>query len=222
MSRKLVLVCLASIMAVILVSMTYGFRRQVLHSTESPNHRYKVEIAQRRFVIERAVYLNAYRNGEPLVGRKLLYTGDFLDSDFRELYPNYAWASESILRIGRNVDDAENQFDGIRVINESPNRIAYLLIETSDNKIVLFDVEARASIDLGFPFYGWLSCQGEFAESEKRFGNAAEMLEAGKRPNQFEVRVNGEGVNIEGAQVRLKRVNCCAPDRPDFEHEWSY
>ncbi len=154
--------------------------------------------------------------------RELLYTGDFLDNDFRELYPNYAWESESILRIGRNVENAENQFDSFKIINESPNRINYLLVETSDNKIVLFDVEPRASIDLRFPFYGWVSCQGEFAESDRRFGSAVEMSEAKNILNQFEIRVNKENTVIVSSEVKLKGGKCCAQDSPDFEHERSY
>jgi hypothetical protein len=75
----------------------------VLFSTVSPRQRYTVEVTQYRPFpfIERAVFLNAYRDGRTRVVHKLLYTGDFLDSDFRDLYPNPRFQSEGILRAWR-------------------------------------------------------------------------------------------------------------------------
>ena len=221
MIKKLALVCLTCIVAAILVGLTFGFAGRLIHSTESPSQGYKVEITQKRFLIERAVYLNAYKDGEPLVTRKLLYTGDFLDGDFRELYPNYSWLSESALNIGQRV---WTDSDALRVVNESQNRINYLLIETWDNKIVLFDVEPGASINLQFLYFGRLSCQGETANSQERFGSAVELIsgEESKGQRYFVIRVTENHVSIESPRSKLKQVNCCAADRPDFQHEWSY
>ena len=143
-----------------------------------------------------------------------------MDGNFESRYPDYAWSSDSILRIGRNAKDAENNFDVIKITNDSPNKVSYLLIETSDNKVILFDVAPNATVDLRFPFIWWLSCQGEFAESKERFGDAATMSE-GKKANQFEIKVK-DGVNITSPQVELGKSDCCAPDRDSFDRETDF
>src|SRR5438046_10018124 len=108
MNRKLILISLTAI-AILIVGVAYGLSGQTLSSAGSPNRKYKVEISQKRDAagIERYVYLSAYRNGEQFVRNKLIYTGDLLDNDFRDLYPNYSWASESILKLGRKVDETK-------------------------------------------------------------------------------------------------------------------
>ncbi len=213
---------IVNLFAVFLISLNSAcaFSSKKLYTTESPIKQFKAEIVQKHFLIERRVYLNAYQNGKLIVNQKLLFTGDFMDSSFESRYPDYAWSADSILRIGRNAKDAENNFDVIKITNDSPNRISYLLIETSDDKVVLFDIEPNTSIDLPFPFLQWLSCQGEFAESKERFGDKASIPE-GKEANQFEIRVK-DGVNITSPQIELDKSVCCAPDRPSFDREFYF
>ena len=198
-----------------------GFTRQGLHATESPAKRYYVKITQKRFLIERAVYLNVTSASDSLVTGKLLYTGDFLDNDFRDLYPNYSWLSESVLEIGRS---GKPNADNLRVINETGKKIAYLLIETYDDKFVLFDVEPGANLNLSFGYFGQLSCQGEFASSRERFGAAAKLVESEspKGKSEFIVRVGDNHVGIENQQLELIPIDCCAVDRPSFNREWLY
>ena len=143
MNRKLILICLGALL--LLIGLTFSLSGQTLSSTVSPNRKYKVEISQKRDAagIERYVYLNAYRNGEQFVRSKLIYTGDTLDNDFRDLYPNYSWASESILKLGRKVD--ETQSNSLQITNESSKRISYLLIETYLDKYVLFMLRQNLS-----------------------------------------------------------------------------
>jgi hypothetical protein len=162
-----------------------------LGRTESPHKRYKVEIVQKRFLVERAVYLDAYRDGQLTVRRKLLYTGDFLDSDFRDLYPNYLWTSESALRIGSEVTGDEAQSTLITVVNESPSRLSYLLIEAGGNKIVLFDLDSATSVNLRFPVSGGFTSQGEFAESKKRLGVGA-SIPRNREAGPFEIIIREE------------------------------
>jgi hypothetical protein len=217
MSNKNRTIIAFSIIAFIALNSACAYWSEKLYSTESPANQTKVEIVQENYLIERRVYLNAYQNEKQFVNQKLLYTGDWFDGDFKSRYPDNSWSSDSILRIGRNAKDAENIFGSIKVTNNSANRISYLLIETTDNKIVLFDVEPNASIDLRFPFIWWLSCQGEFAESKERFGSKATMPE-GKKANQFEITLK-DGVNITSPQVELGKDDCCAPDRDSFDRE---
>ena len=220
MNRKLILISLTAI-AVLVIGVACGLSGQTLSSAASPNRKYKVEISQKSDVagIERYVYLSAYRNGEQFVRNKLIYTGDFLDHDFRDLYPHHSWTSESILKIGRKIDDTQS--NGLRIANASPNRISYLLIETYQDKYVLFDVEPQSSVNLKFQLLGQLSCQGEFAESKQRFGSAVRLSDEaeGQVPGDFSIRVDGKNVIIESPSLKLKQVTCCAADRPDINHE---
>jgi hypothetical protein len=220
MNKKLILISLTAIAALI-IGVASGLSGQTLSSAASPNRKYKVEISQKRDAagVERYVYLNAYRNGEQFVRNKLIYTGDFLDHDFSDVYPNYSWVSESILKLGRKVD--ETQSNGLRITNVSANRISYLLIETYSDKYVLFDVEPQSIINLKFRFFGQLSCQGEFAESKQRFGSAVRLSNDAEEGVQgdFSIRVNGRNAIIESSSLRLKQVTCCAVDRPDINHE---
>ena len=124
--RKLLIIAIALIVLVGLFAGVIGSARQ-LASSSSPKNRYVVRIDQRRMFpgIERYVYLNASRDGKPFLTGKLLYTGDFLDNEFRDLYPNYSWLSESILKIGQ--PDSQ-QSDTLHITNNS-TQLKYLLIE---------------------------------------------------------------------------------------------
>src|ERR1043165_2116642 len=159
MRRNLIFICFVAVALLLISGMAFVLSGQTLSSAVSPKRTYTVEISQKRASagMERYVYLNAYHNGEQFVRNKLLYTGDLLDNDFRDLYPNYSWVSDSVLKIGRNVD--EPQSNGLRITNQSPNGISALLIETYDDKSVLFDAPPKSTVSLKFQFFGQLSCQ---------------------------------------------------------------
>ena len=220
MNRKLILISLTGI-AILIIAVAFSLSGQTLSSAASPNRKYKVEISQKRDAagIERYVYLNAYRKGVQFVRNKLIYTGDVLDNDFRDLYPHYSWPSESILKLGRKIGDTQS--NGLRIANLSPNRISYLLIETYRDKYVLFDVEPQSIVNLKFQFLGQLSCQGEVAESKQRFGSAVRLSKDAEDEVQgdFSIRVEGKNAIIESPNLQLKQVTCCAADRPDINHE---
>lgn len=190
----------------------------VLYLTDSPHKRYRVEIVQRWLLAERAVYLDAYRDGRPTVRRKLLYTGDFLDDDFRGLYRDYSWIGESALRIGSEMTAGDAQSSRLNVTNESPSRLSYLLIEAGPNKIILFDVEPGAFVSLRFPISGGFTSQGEFSESKKRLGVGANIPRSEAGP--FEINVRTDNIIIKDGQRLLENTGCCASDRPDFDHEF--
>ena len=199
-----------------------------LFSTVSPHRQYKVAITQSRPFpfFERAVFLNAYRNDKPFVQHKLLYTGEFLDEDFRDLYPNPRFRSESIFELGSVDlgDGSQMEATGnLRISNATLTDIDYLLIETGWYKLVVLDVKAGATADLGFQYGRGISCQGQFASSGERF-SAAVGVET-KQPatkGQILITIAGRTVTIESPQLRLASSRCCASDRPDPTHEWLY
>src|SRR5437660_5332856 len=133
--RKLVLIVIGvCIVVAILLLLPSGAQ---LSFASSPNKRYSVQIYQTRpafFGLERYVYLKASREGTVFLTGKLLYTGDFLDQDFNDLYPSNSWVSESILKIGQ--PDGEHP-DTLHISNGSL-QVKYLLIETYVDKFVLF------------------------------------------------------------------------------------
>lgn len=146
---------------------------RVLFSTVSPHKHYRVDITQSRTFPfdERAVFLNARRDGESFVHRKLLYTGDFLDNDFKDLYPNPRFRSESVYELGSVEfgNESSRQYAGVlKIVNETSRDVAYMLIETGWYKLVALDIKAGATVDLSFNYAGELSCQGQFANSGDR------------------------------------------------------
>jgi hypothetical protein len=215
--KPILILIVVAVILVVILSLSFG---QEISSTSSPHNKYTVQISQeRRFPgIERYIYLNASRSGEPFLRSKLLYTGDFLDQEFNSLYPNHSWLSESILKIGRGEGA---QSDALQIWNNTSYRLKYLLIETYEDKFVLLDVAPGAIEKLDFDYVGRLSCQGEFSESSKRFGVAVELPNEGANGarRQFLINVKGDGASIESPQQTLNHVACCAVDRPDFCHE---
>ena len=139
-----------------------------------------------------------------------------MDESFTQLYPNYSWLSESILTIGRREAPVT---DKLEIVN-GPNHLKYLLVETYDDKFILFDVEPGRTINLDFHYFGQMSSQGEFASTSKRFGDAIELEnETVPGGTMFKIRIGPETVTIDAGQQFAKHIRCCAADRPDFDHE---
>ncbi|HEX5081419.1 MAG TPA: hypothetical protein VFY40_05200 [Blastocatellia bacterium] len=217
--RKSFLPGLAAFTCLTAISTACSHSSQILVSSLSPQGEYRVEVSQEKGRFERFVYLNAYRDGQTFVRNKLLYTGDHFDEEFSDLYPNYSWVSDSILKIGKSV--AEPQPNKVTIKNETPNQISYLLIETYQDKYVLFDVAPEAAINLKFQFIGQFSCQGRFAASNKLFGSAVRLINDAECEmlGDFSIRIQEGAPIIESPTLQLKKTPCCAVDRPDINHE---
>jgi len=221
-------IAFASVCTVLLaVLFARSIATRVLFSTVSPRQRYTVEVSQHRPFpfYERAVFLNVYRDGRTRVVRKLLYTGDMLDSDFRDLYPNPRFRSEGIYELGDVMNDGSTGRPGnLRIANATQKEISYLLIETGWYKLVVLDLKAGATVDLGLQYAGGLSCQAQFANSEQRLANAVSEVDGtdSKENRQFSITVRGGNLAIESPQPGLRQSHCCASDRPDPEHELEY
>jgi len=202
---------------------------RVLFSTASPSHHYRVDITQSRTFpfVERSVFLSARRDGEPLVRRKLLYTGDFLDDDFKNLYSNPRFRSESVYELGSvelGGDSLREHLGDLRIINQTSQDVAYILIETGWYKLVAFDIKAGAVMDLSLHYAGGLSCQGQFVNSGERFAGAVATEDNGELgpKRQFIVSIRRDSTTIESPQQGLRQARCCASDRPDPDHERQY
>src|SRR4051812_35387877 len=182
MKRTLTVVALSFVVLLAIV-ITRSLSAVVLFSNVSPQQQYRVEITQSRSFpfYERAVFLNAHRNGAAFVRHKLLYTGDVLDSEFRDLYPNPRFKSESIFELG-NVDlgdGSQKESKGnLRISNATSKDIDYLLIETGWYKLVVLDIKAGTTADLSFHYGRGISCQGQFANSSERFSAAVGVDES--------------------------------------------
>jgi len=225
--KKAVLV--SAYVCILLVAILFARRigARVLFSTVSPHQRYKVEISQSRPFpfYERAVFLNVYRDGRTLTVHKLLYTGDFLDDDFRGLYPNPRFRSEDIYELGDVMNDGSTGRPGnLRIVNAAQEEISYLLIETGWYKLIVLDLKAGATADLNPQYSGGLSCQAQFANSGRRLASAVSIVDSAdsKEGRQLSITVRDGNVAIESPQPGLRQSHCCASDRPDPEHEWLY
>ena len=155
---------------------------------------------------------------------KLLYTGDFLDSDFRDLYPNPRFRSENIYGLGDIIDGSTGRPGYLRIVNATQRDVSYLLIETGWYKLVVLDLKAGATADLNFQYIGGLSLQAQFADSKQGLASAVDIVDsADSRENrQLTITVRGGNVAIESPQPGMRQGRCCASDRPDPEHEWLY
>jgi hypothetical protein len=199
-----------------------GISERTVRITAPSTDKYKVEIIERQFFVEHAAYLNAYRDGGRFVNRKLLFTGDFMDGGFQEIYSDYNWLSENILRIGENA--VTGQTCEIIVANESASTVSYLLLETIGSKAIIFDLAEGATVRFNFPFAERLSGQGEVAATGKRFGAGVELADKNNPiiPSQINIKLTKEALTINATDRQLRPSYCCAPDRPDFYHESGY
>jgi len=220
---KRAVIVFASACTLLAVLVAPRFATTVLFSTVSPRQRYTIEVSQYGPFpfYERAVFLNVHRDGRTPVAHKLLYTGDFLDSDFRDLYPNPRFRSEGIYELG---DGSTGRPGNLRIVNATQKEISYLLIETGGYKLVVLDLKAGATVDLDLQYTGGLSCQAQFANSEQRLAHAVSVVDGAdsKENRQISITVRGGNIAIESPQLDLRQSRCCASDRPDPEHEWSY
>ena len=209
-------------MTIVVLVWENGISEKTVRITASSNHKYKVEIIERQFFVEHAAYLNAYRDGGRFVNRKLLFTGDFMEGGFQEIYPDYTWLSENILRIGENA--VAEQRREIIVANESASTVSYLLLETIGSKAIIFDLAQDATVQFKFPFAERLSGQGEMAATGKRFGAGVELADKNNpvAPSQINIKLTKETLTINATDRQLRPSYCCAPDRPDFYHESQY
>jgi len=199
-----------------------------LYSTSSPDGQYKVEINQVRGfpLLDRHVHLTARRNGTTIVNRELLYTGDFLDGDFRELYPNPMWPSNSALELGYDDAKPEVRSSELKITNQTSNTLEYVLIESSLRKLLLLEVKPGATVYQRFQVRASLYCEGRYSGTNKRFGgavsipgNRAKDLADYDTESRFSIRINRAGAVIASPEMPLQAIRCCAPDRPDYEHE---
>ena len=218
--------------AVLAACVYYGaiVRGEVLYSTSSPDGKYKIEIVQTRdfTLYERWVYMTALRNGRTTVNRKLLYTGDMLDGDFRSLYPNPRWTSNSTLELGDLDFSPDERTSELKVMNETSSILSYVLIESGWRKLVILEIEPKSTVEVQFAVRGGLSCEGGDARSNKRFGIAAAIIgndsngrgNSEARPSlNILIRIRASEATMESPQVALQPEPCCASDRPDYEHE---
>ena len=109
----------------------------------------------------------------------------------------------------------------MNVSNKSEADLSYLLLETLDNKVIVFDVQPNSLGRLSFPFSERLSCQGQTVGGD-RFGGAVELMNTHVKPRRVDIRIAKETITIDSPDQNLKATKCCAADRPDFDHEWLY
>lgn len=219
MPKKLIISCL-TIAAAVTAFLFITAPRQLL-SLSSPDNKYIVQISERRsfpFIDSESAYLSVSAGGKLFLREKLLYQGDFMDSDFIDKYPHYAWRAESVLKIGQR---EVKQPDRLRIANRTALPLGYLLIETYLDKFVIFDVAPGDTVNLDFHYAGRLSVQGEFGKSFKRFGSAVELANKVEtnEAKRFLINIEDEQVDIESPQQIINRVGCCAVDRAAFNQE---
>ena len=132
------------------------------------------------------------------------------------MYPKLSWFSDSLLTIGR-FEAAPS--DVLHVTNTGPRALAYLLIETYQDKFVFFDVDSGAALDIPFTYVGRLSADGALRESGARWSDAVELLDnAAAGGYRFSITIKEDTLTVASSRP-VRHVTCCAVDRPDIRHD---
>lgn len=145
--------------------------------------------------------LNLFKNGSPLVKNARVATYDLFDSGFGDLYSEYIWSSDSVLRFGSDVYESEKSPDSLTVLNRTNKNIKYLKIEAGD-MLFIFEPPPDSTNKYPVPHLGdspWVLAEGEFADGERINWKGANFLNKEKRENalRYCVSVTDDGVKIE-------------------------
>ena len=180
---------------------------EVFLSTTSPDKTYTVELAGSKSSPRLPLYdhftnFNLFKNNRPLVKNARVMTYDWFDSGFGELYSEYVWASDSVLRFGSDVSASEKSPDFLTVLNRTNKNIKYLRI-TAGDMLFIFEPPPDSTNKYPVPYLGdlpWVSAEGEFADGQPINLNGVNFLnedKLGKPSLRYCVSVTDDGVKIE-------------------------
>ena len=213
--RILVLIVLIGVVLVALIAHEVFAQTPIISSIASPDKTYLLHLKgheTRPFlpIIEHSVYFDVFRNKELDLRNRSLHSGDWFDPSFKDLYPQYNWVSNSVIRFGREAID-EDKYDSLIVSNDSNQPINYLRIQSAD-LFLLFDLAPKSNVRLSaYPqtWLSWITVEGEFRSGELIQRNGSNFSLNGSGPFQYEISISESGSRINGS-----RLNEYLPDNP--------
>lgn len=211
----ILLVAVVAIFALVYAANYLIFQHELIDSSESPNGDFRAELLQERGgigFVERLVRLRvASRNQE--VFDELIYTGDFLDSEFKELYPLNEWTSPSTLFVGVRARAPLNE---VNLMNESDEPFRYILVETNRQKILILDLGPGQNSSIRLNLEGFLSATARPKATDTRLDDAVSLAGISNPSDSpgFSINLGKNSLRIESPGRTIEHVDCCAPDRP--------
>jgi hypothetical protein len=189
-----------------------------LFKLDSPDGFYNVAAYQQRgmIMVERHVYLSVRSRETAFLEDEHIFSGDWLEGEFSDYFPEKRWISNNILKIGVENGHPPDSFE-IKLLDGV--KLKYLLVETYTDKFIVINPDNPSKINLDFEFDGILSVKVKTFNDET-FGTAAlienyssSAIRHEKPPQRkklnFSITIKDKNVNIESPDIAVRRVACC-------------
>ena len=184
----------------------------VFSTIESPDKTYVVHLRGKRTRpafpwMMHWVYCDLYRNGQQVIRRRQLHSGDWLDPGFDDLYSNHTWISSSALMFHRG-KVGERGLDTVNITNNTSKAIRFLQVG-SVGMFLLFDLPPQARMKLSAStqtWTNWVEAEGEFADGKSipwkgvNFHNPSV-----KGPFTYDIVINDDGPTISSPDLPVYR-----------------
>ena len=199
-------------------ALVFGFMQQKTQlrtwSIDSPNGAYRVSFSGVRSrpswpftapvdLENRKVRITVTRGGAILVDRAEIYDGDAYDSNFRDLYPNSEWLSETTLHLWRsNHPERDPQrTNEISIRNESDQEVRYLYVKAGKtNLFLLFDMPPGDAVTVRVQLEHWedlVGCAGKVNKRDFPYRSIDFSLSpAPKSAIRYNVTVGKDGCSV--------------------------
>ncbi len=168
-----------------------------------------IHLSSRRFASE--VRFNLLKGEQTLAQNEILWDDS---SDSRLDVYQYHWVSDSVLKYDWDKSVPQSKMDEIIVFNETNQHIDYLIVEASEDFLIV-DLQPGASVKLlAFPqsWLSWASCHGSFASGKIIGWNGVNFSihdnHENHLPHHYCLTVRDDGVSIQSQEIEgFKTVN---------------
>ena len=190
-----------------------------IYSTTSPDGKHIVSVKQERgkpFFNRKHVYLYAKSGSAPVLVKQRIMSSHMMEGNFMDHYPDYAWIRKDVLMIGNNVKESKSK---LKVKNKGKNKLSYVLLETKEDKFIIFDMKPNSQIELGlFPMRS-MTVQARYEGTDKSFGNGV-MLESSildvPKDLEYDVLVKNRNIDIVTPGYEVEFMGCCGYGRREI------
>jgi hypothetical protein len=206
----------------------------------SPDQSYTVELkehvkdlsATSSGEVIHTVWMNVFRGNQPILKDVALYGGDSYDDRFFDLFPEYNWASNSIIHFGSKNNDSPSLYDEVTIWNETNRAVSYLRVVVEKNEMfLLFDIQPKSSVRLLTHAqtnqgrdYSWIGVEGKLDNKDiPHYGLNFRVLDLNKNPAHYYIIIKNEGLTIcskefegfkynnAGVETRVTEAGDCIP-----------
>jgi hypothetical protein len=209
----------------LILPLLFGSCSKRLYSlnTVSPENTYRIQIEETKTEVSPhnrlpyQVVLDLEKNGQVIVKKAILHSGDEWDVRLGNIAQVAEWMSEKILRFGRETSDVIQQYDWIEFYNNSDQPLTYVFISWTvsnpnpNERFLLLDVKSNEKIRLRVTSQGEagadlsdIGCFGRFEDGKdlamvmKRF----KIIGKYKSPSHYFITVKDNEALIESQEYQ--------------------